>query len=104
MLHNYWVRRRAFTAKKYNCSSYAKHTSFSLRTVSDGLHNYVVSYRYNSVEEYSESTHMTTNATWGTDFKMYVLAHLLHTPVYSFQGSDYQGWRKVFSTSSFIYI
>ena len=55
----------------------------------DGLRNYLVAYGYESVEEYLESTHMAVDRTWGTDFEMCVLAHLLHTPVYSFQGSDY---------------
>ena len=29
---------------------------------------------------------MAENARWGGDFEMSVLAHLLRTPVYSFQG------------------
>ena len=56
---------------------------------SDDLHNYLVSYGYDSVEEYLASTNMAANGSWGSDVEMCVLAHLLSTPIYSFQGSDY---------------
>ena len=32
---------------------------------------------------------MAESGIWGGDFEICVLAHLLNTPVYSFQGSDY---------------
>jgi len=55
----------------------------------DGLHNYLVSYGYDSIEEYLASTNMATKGSWGSDVEMCVLAHLLGTPMYPFQGSDY---------------
>ena len=50
-----------------------------------GLQNYLVTYQggYATVEEeYINKTHMAINATWGTDFEMTVLAHLLNTVVF----------------------
>ena len=54
----------------------------------DGNRNYSVTYDdgYSSVEDYLARTHMADNTTWGGDFEMCVLAHLLDTPIYSFQG------------------
>ena len=53
----------------------------------DGNRNYLVTYNdgYASVEEYLARSRMADNGVWGTDFEMCVLAHMLDTPIYSFQ-------------------
>ena len=57
----------------------------------DGNRNYLVTYDdgYSSVDDYLARSRMDQDGTWGGDFEMCILAHLLNTPVYSFQGSDY---------------
>ena len=56
----------------------------------DGNRNYLVTYNggYRSVEDYLVRSRMAEDGTWGSDFELSVLAHLLNTPVYSFQGGD----------------
>ena len=56
----------------------------------DGNRNYLVTYDhgYSSVEEYFARSHMAEHSRWGRDFEMCILAHLLDTPVYSFQGDS----------------
>ena len=56
----------------------------------DGNRNYLVTYDdgYSSVEDYLARSHMAENGRWGGDFEITVLAHLLDTPVYSFQGDN----------------
>ena len=39
---------------------------------------------------------MGENGTWGGDFELSVLAHLLNTPVYSFRGGDDNYWLACF--------
>ena len=53
---------------------------------SDGHLNYLQQYNggYDSVEDYLETTNMATGGTWGTDFEMTLLAHILGTVVYSY--------------------
>jgi len=52
----------------------------------DGRENYLEHYNggYASVEDYLEQTQMAINGTWGTDFEMCLLSHLLHTVIYSY--------------------
>ena len=45
----------------------------------NGNRNYLVTYD-NGYRTVDGRTHMAENATWGGDFEMYVLAHLLDTP------------------------
>ena len=54
----------------------------------DGNRNYLITYDhgYRSVEDYLARSRMAENGTWGRDFELCILAHLLDTPVYSFQG------------------
>ena len=56
----------------------------------DGNRNYLVTYDdgYSSVDDYLARMHMAENATWGGDFEMSVLVHLLDTPVYSYQADS----------------
>ena len=56
----------------------------------DGNRNYLVTYDdgYSSVDDYLRRSRMAENGTWGGDFEISTLAHLLQTPVYSFQGDD----------------
>ena len=51
---------------------------------------------YRSVEDYLVRSHMGEDGTWGGDFELSVLAHLLNTPVYSFQGGDDNYWLACF--------
>ena len=39
---------------------------------------------------------MAEDGRWGSDFELSVLAHLLNTPVYSFQGGDDNYWLACF--------
>ena len=39
---------------------------------------------------------MAEDGTWGGDFELFVLAHLLNTPVHSFQGDDDNYWLAYF--------
>jgi len=63
----------------------------------DGNRNYLVTYDdgYSSVEDYLVKSRMAENGVWGGDFEMCILAHLLLTPVYSFQG-DANYWLPCF--------
>ena len=63
----------------------------------DGNRNYLVTYDsgYSSVEDYLARSHMAEDGVWGRDFEMCVLAHLLLTPTYSFQG-DTNYWLPCF--------
>ena len=65
----------------------------------DGHRNYLESYNgsYTSVHNYLEQTGMARSGTWGTDFEMAILAHLLQTVVYSFKAGEY--WLVVFPGS-----
>ena len=66
----------------------------------DGYRNYLVTYEdgYSSVEDYLARKHMADNGSWGGDFEMCILAHLLNTPVYSYQGdSDKNYWLSCFA-------
>ena len=65
----------------------------------DGHRNYLESYNggYTSVQDYLDRTAMAHNGTWGTDFEMAVLAHLLQTVIYSFKAGQY--WLAVFPCS-----
>ena len=49
------------------------------------------------MEDYLERTGMAHSGTWGTDFEMAVLAHLLQTVVYSFKAGEF--WLVVFPCS-----
>ena len=49
-------------------------------------HTYDAGYR--SVEDYLMRSRMTEDDTWGGDFELSVLTHLLNASVYSFQGGD----------------
>ena len=55
----------------------------------DGRENYLEYYNggYSSVEHYLEQTRMSESGTWGTDFEMCVLAHLLQTVVYPYNAT-----------------
>ena len=57
----------------------------------DGHHNYLTYYHrgYRSVEHYLARTHMATDGTWGTDFEMTLLAHMLDTVVYSYKAGHF---------------
>ena len=63
-----------------------------------GNRNYLVTYDggYRSVEDYLVRSRMAEDGTWGGDFKLCVLAHLLNTPVYFFQGGDDNYWLACF--------
>ena len=63
----------------------------------DGNRNYLVTYDdgYSSVEDYLARSGMAESGVWGGDFEMCILAHLLHTPIYSFQG-DANFWLPCF--------
>ena len=63
----------------------------------DGNRNYLVTYDdgYSSVEDYLARSGMAESGVWGGDFEMCILAHLLHTPIYSFQG-DTNFWLPCF--------
>ena len=60
----------------------------------DGNRNYLVTYNsgYRSVDDYLVRSRMAENGVWGTDFELCVLAHLLNTPIYSYQGGDNNYW------------
>ena len=64
----------------------------------DGNRNYLVTYNggYRSVEDYLVRSRMAEDGTCGSDFELSVLAHLLNTPVYSFQGGDDNYWLACF--------
>ena len=64
----------------------------------DGRRNYLVTYDegYSSIEDYLVKSRMADNGTWGGDFELCVLAHLLNTPVYSFQGGHDNYWLACF--------
>ena len=57
----------------------------------DGHRNYLTYYHggYHSVEDYLTRTCMATEGTWGTDFEMCLLAHLLDTIVYSYKAGEF---------------
>ena len=67
----------------------------------DGNRNYLVTYDdgYSSVEDYLSRSHIADNGVWGGDFEMCIVAHLLDTPVYSFQGGDGDYWLACFPHS-----
>ena len=48
---------------------------------------------YDSVQSYIASTGMDQNGTWGTDIEMLSLAHLLRTPVLSYN-QQYGQWQR----------
>ena len=49
---------------------------------------------YDSVQSYIASTGMDQDGTWGTDIEMLSLAHLLQTPVLSYN-QQYGQWQLV---------
>ena len=57
----------------------------------DGHRNYLTYYHggYHSVEDYLNRTSMAEEGTWGTDFEMCLLAHMLGTVVYSYKAGQY---------------
>ena len=63
----------------------------------DGNRNYLVTYDdgYSSVEDYLARSDMAESGVWGGDFEMCILAHLLNTPIYSFQ-ADTNYWLPCF--------
>ena len=54
----------------------------------DGNRNFLVTYDdgYSSVDNYLLRSGMADNGVWGGDFEMCILAHMLDTPIYSYQG------------------
>ena len=62
----------------------------------NGHRNYLESYNggYTTVDSYLEQTGMANNGTWGTDFEMAILAHLLQTVIYSFKAGEF--WLAMF--------
>ena len=57
----------------------------------DGHNNYLTYYHggYRSIENYLARTDMAVSGTWGTDFEMTLLAHLLDTVVYSYKAGQF---------------
>ena len=57
----------------------------------DGHHNYLTYYNggYHSVEDYLTRTSMDVEGSWGTDFEMTLLAHMLDTVVYSYKAGEF---------------
>ena len=57
----------------------------------DGHQNYLTYYNggYSSVENYLTRTDMAMSGTWGTDFEMTLLVHMLDTIVYSYKAGQY---------------
>ena len=57
----------------------------------DGHRNYLTYYHggYHSVEDYLNRTSMAEEGTWGTDFEMCLLAHMLGSVVYSYKAGQY---------------
>ena len=57
----------------------------------DRHRNYLTHYHggYHSVEDYLTRTCMATEGTWGTDFEMCLLAHMLDTVVYSYKAGEF---------------
>ena len=57
----------------------------------DEHRNYLTYYHggYHSVEDYLTRTSMAEEGTWGTDFEMCLLAHMLNTVVYSYKAGQY---------------
>ena len=57
----------------------------------DGHQNYLTYYNggYSSVEDYLMRTDMASSGTWGTDFEMTLLAHILDTIMYSYKAGQY---------------
>ena len=57
----------------------------------NGHQNYLAYYHggYSSVENYLTRTRMAMSGTWGTDFEMTLLAHLLDMVVYSYKAGQY---------------
>ena len=56
----------------------------------DGNRNYLVTYDggYHSVDDYLARSDMAEYGVWGGDFEMCVLAHMLDTPIYSYQADN----------------
>ena len=65
----------------------------------NGHQNYLESYNggYTTVDSYLEQTGMANNGTWGTDFEIGILAHLLQTVIYSFKAGEF--WLAMFPGS-----
>ena len=63
-------------------------------TEPDGNRNYLMTYDggYHSVDDYLARSDMAENGVWGGDFEMCILAHMLDTPIYSYQADNYTGW------------
>ena len=57
----------------------------------EGHRNYLTYYHggYHSVEDYLTRTSMAEEGTWGTDFEMCLLAHMLNTVVHSYKAGQY---------------
>ena len=56
----------------------------------DGNRNYLVTYDggYHSVDDYLARSDMAEYGVWGGDFEMCVLAHMLDTPISSYQADN----------------
>ena len=52
---------------------------------SHGNYNYLQPFGHNSVQSYIDSRDLTRASTWGSEFEMICLSHMLHTVVYSFE-------------------
>ena len=52
-----------------------------------GRYNYLQPFGHTSVNSYIESRELYRSGTWGSEFEMICLSHMLNTVVYSFEGN-----------------
>ena len=51
-------------------------------------YNYLQPFGHTSVQSYIDSRNLTRASTWGSEFEMICLSHMLHTVIYSFEAQS----------------
>ena len=84
-----YIRSSTWRIMKSNRSTYEEYTFLVSGTGPDGNRNYLVTYNhgYHSVDDYLARSDMAENGVWGGDFEMCILAHMLDSPIYSYQAT-----------------